>query len=109
MGVWCGRREYKEIAMSSSSRAACVPAANVDTMMDRLGIDPGCRVVPRFGLTFCCALRTCSSCTARDACAQWLARAPERLPGPPAFCPNTDLLWEFVCDRAIAHRTHIAP
>ena len=39
MGVRCRRREYKEIAMSSSSHAARVPAANVDIMMDRLGID----------------------------------------------------------------------
>jgi len=104
----CEGREYKEIAMSSSSHAACAPAANVDTMMDRLGIDQGCRVAPRFGLTLCCALRTCSSCTARDACAQWLVSEPELLLGPPAFCPNTDLLWELVCDRAIGRRTHAA-
>ena len=87
--------------MSSSSHAARVPAANVDIMMDRLGIDQGCRVAPRFGLTFCCALRICSTCTAGDACAQWLASEPARLPGPPAFCPNVDLLWELVCDRAV--------
>jgi Family of unknown function (DUF6455) len=92
--------------MSSSSHAACVPAANVDSMMDRLGIDQGCRVAPRFGLTFCCALRTCGACTARDACTQWLAGGPALLPGPPPFCPNGDLLWELVCDPAVGRRTH---
>jgi hypothetical protein len=48
-------------------------AANIDNMMERLGIDPGCRVVPRFGLLFSCALRNCGSCTRRKACTEWLA------------------------------------
>ncbi len=92
--------------MSSSSRSGYATAANVDTMMERLGIDSGCRVAPRFGLAFCCALRTCRACTARAACAEWLAKGPEARFGPPKFCPNNDLLWELLCDPAIGRCTH---
>jgi len=94
--------------MSPSSHATSAPAGNVDRMMDRLGIDSGCRVAPRFGLTFACALRTCGSCPTPEACAQWLAREPGRLAGPPDFCPLADLLWELVCDRAIGRPPHVA-
>jgi Family of unknown function (DUF6455) len=92
--------------MSSSSRFRYTSAANLDTMMERLGIDLGCRATPRLGLTFSCALRTCSSCTAREACAEWQAKGPEAPFGPPEFCPNTDLLWELLCDPAFGRRPH---
>jgi Family of unknown function (DUF6455) len=98
----------KEIAMSASRRAGFPTAANVDDMMERLGIDQGCRVDPHFGLTLCCVLRTCRACTARETCVAWLARHPEPLFGPPDFCPNVDLLWELVCDRAVGRRTPAA-
>jgi hypothetical protein len=41
------------MAMKSSSRLGCKTSANIDNMMERLGIDAGYRVVPRFGLFFC--------------------------------------------------------
>lgn len=38
--------------MKSSSRPKFTTAANIDNMMERLGIDGGCCVVPRFSLLF---------------------------------------------------------
>lgn len=92
--------------MGSSSLLGCRTAPNIDNMMERLGIDLGFRVVPRFGLLFSCALRNCGSCTARKACADWLAQGHDALSGPPKFCPNADLLSELLYDSAIGHRTH---
>jgi hypothetical protein len=79
-------------------------AANFGNMMERLGIDQGYRVVPRFGLLFSCALRNCSSCTRRKACAEWLTADHDLGFGPPQFCPNFDLLWELLCDSGIGSR-----
>jgi hypothetical protein len=92
--------------MSSSSRLRSTTAANIDSMMERLGIDVGCCVVPRFSLLFSCALRNCGSCTAREACTEWLAKDLDDLLKPPKFCPNFDLLSELLYDPAIGHRTH---
>jgi hypothetical protein len=87
--------------MKSSSRPGY--AINIDMMMERLGIDVGSRAVPRFGLLLSCALRNCSSCTARDACSRWLAHEHDPLTGPPKFCPNFDLLSELFYDPAVGH------
>ncbi len=95
--------------MSSSNRSGRTTAAKFDKMMERLGIDPGYILAPRLGLAFSCALRTCRSCTACEECAEWLARDPEAVFSPPKFCPNADLLWEFLCDRAIGRRAHLVP
>jgi Family of unknown function (DUF6455) len=86
-----------------SSRPGCAPGANIENMMERLGIDAGSRVAPRFGLLFSCALRNCRSCVARTACAEWLAQDSARF-GPPQFCPNADLFWELLHDTSIARR-----
>ena len=94
--------------MGNSSRAGRATAASIDNMMERLGIDPGFRVAPRFGLLFCCALRNCGSCAARDACGEWLGKDHDAGLGPPKFCPNSDLLSELLYDPAIGHRTHCA-
>ena len=83
---------------------AGAPMTNIDTMMERLGVDVGCRVTPRFDLLFACALRNCSSCTARKACTGWLAKEHDPLLGPPKFCPNFDLLSELFYDPAVGHR-----
>jgi Family of unknown function (DUF6455) len=90
--------------MNTLSQPGCTTAANIDKMMERLGIDPGFRVVPRFGLLFACALRTCGSCAARKACADWTAQDHDPLVAPPRFCPNADLLSELLCDSSIGHR-----
>ena len=91
--------------MISSGRPGCTTAPNIDNMMERLGIDLGFRVVPRFGLLFSCALRNCGSCVARKACADWLAQDHDALFGAPKFCPNADLLSELLCDSSIGDRS----
>jgi hypothetical protein len=87
--------------MSPIRRPTC--ATNIDTMMERLGIDVGSRVTPRFDLLFSCALRNCGSCTAHKACSQWLATEHNSLAGPPKFCPNFDLLTELFFDPGVGH------
>jgi hypothetical protein len=77
---------------------------NIDSMMERLGIDVGCRVTPRFGLLFSCALRNCNRCTAHEACTTWLSDEHVALAGPPKFCPNFDLLSELFYDPGVGHR-----
>ena len=84
-------------------------AANIGKMMERLGIDQGYRVVPRFGLLFCCALRNCGSCPQRKACTEWLAADHDRSFRPPQFCPNFDLLWELLCDSGIGGKPLCRP
>ena len=89
--------------MGASSNAGYGTAANIDRVMERLGIDVGYSVVPRFGLLTSCAQRNCDSCTRREACARWLAKA-DASSGPPKFCPNFDLLSELYYDPAVGHR-----
>jgi hypothetical protein len=90
--------------MNSSHPPESMTAPNVDQMMERLGIDPGFREVPRFGLLFCCALRNCGCCAERQACANWLAQDRDAPLGAPKFCPNADLLSELLYDSSIGHR-----
>jgi hypothetical protein len=96
--------EDEEVAMCALRLLGSTTAPNVEKMMERLGIDPGFRVVPRFGLLFACALRNCSACIARQACADWLAQAHDIPLSPPGFCPNADLLSELLCDSSIGRR-----
>jgi hypothetical protein len=91
--------------MDSGCLLGSSTAANIDNMMARLGIDPGFRVVPRFGLLFACALRNCGSCTARQACADWLAQDQDALFAAPQFCANADLLSELLCDSSFGRRS----
>jgi hypothetical protein len=95
--------------MGTSSDARHMTAANIDRMMERLGIDMGCSVAPRFGLLISCTQRNCVSCTARKTCTQWLAKDPDASSGPPKFCPNFDLLCELFYDPAMGHHTHSVP
>jgi hypothetical protein len=93
------------MAMSYSNPTRHAKAPNIDNMMERLKIDAGFRVVPRFGLLFVSALRNCRCCGAREACADWLAQDHETRFGAPQFCPNADLLSELLCDCSSGHRT----
>lgn len=91
--------------MNSSRRLRSATTANIDNMVERLGIDLGCCVVPRFNLIFSCALRNCGSCTARKACTEWLEKdQDDRL--PPKFCLNFDLLLALLYEPAAGHRAH---
>jgi hypothetical protein len=91
--------------MSSLHHVGHAGIANIDRMMEWLGIDVGCRVTTRFDLLFCCALRNCGHRQAHEACARWLKDEHLPLAGPPKFCPNFDILSELFYDPAIGHRT----
>jgi hypothetical protein len=91
--------------MSSSNHARFATTINIDKMMERLGIDVGCQVAPRFGLLFSCAQRNCTTCRARETCTQWLATEIDGAIAPPKFCPSFDLLCELFYDSGVGHRT----
>jgi hypothetical protein len=92
--------------MSSSRHPKYASAANIDKMMERLGIDVGCQVAPRFGLLFSCALRNCATCKAHERCTEWLSKNADAHGGPPRFCPSFDLLCELFYDTNVGHVTH---
>jgi hypothetical protein len=35
-------------------------------------------------------IEACQRCEAEPVCNDWLARAPDRIAAPAAFCPNAD-------------------
>ena len=75
-------------------------AVNIGRMMERLGIDPAYGVLPRYGVIFSSAWRTCRRCAASAECTKWLAETRASAVGPPRFCPNADLLWELLLGEA---------
>jgi hypothetical protein len=66
--------------------------------------DQGYRVTPLFGPAFSRAIRNCTCCAVRDACGDWLAKHTDTVMTPPNFCPNSDLLWDLLCDPAVGNR-----
>jgi hypothetical protein len=68
---------------------------NLYEMMERLGIEPGGGVVPRFSLTYATALHCCEACQFIQACREWLDSLPASVPFVPHFCPNTNILFEL--------------
>jgi hypothetical protein len=68
-------------------------------MMVRLGIEPGASVVATLGLRYAAAFHLCEACTCKDACREWLARAPTEVNFAPRFCPGADVLFELLFDQ----------
>lgn len=68
---------------------------NVYKMMKHLGIELGGGVIPRFGLMYASAVRTCQKCESVHACTKWLGAAPS-ISVAPEFCPNADIFFELV-------------
>ena len=95
--------------MGSSNHERYATTTNIDRMMERLGIDVGCQVAPRFGLLFSCAERNCATCRARERCTAWLAQDAGAQVAPPRFCPSFDLLWELFYDSGVGYHTHSEP
>jgi hypothetical protein len=83
--------------MDPVARTASV-AINLYELTDRLGIDGGWAVSPRFALVHCCALRNCRQCHDAAACIAWLEAPPVRPMVPPSGCPNADLFVELLYD-----------
>jgi Family of unknown function (DUF6455) len=63
-------------------------------MLERLGIELGAGVIPRYGLMYVSAVRNCRSCDAVSACAAWLDSATSTNVAPD-FCPSRDIFLEL--------------
>jgi hypothetical protein len=59
-------------------------------MLERLGIELGAGVVPRYGLMYMAAVRTCRRCGSSRACAAWVGSQSASCIAPD-FCPNADI------------------
>ena len=68
---------------------------HASNVMERLGIEPGCGVLPRLSLLHTTALRRCQSCPSMKVCREWLGHAPMTASFLPSFCPNSDILLEL--------------
>ena len=68
-------------------------------MMARLGIEPSGSVLPPLGLRYAAAFHLCEACTCKQACDEWLTRAPAEVSFPPRFCPSADILFELQFDQ----------
>jgi hypothetical protein len=66
-------------------------------MMERLGIDPGGRVVPRLSLSYLTAFHRCRSCPSKQNCRAWLDNTDAPVTFAP-FCPNADIFFELQVD-----------
>lgn len=80
---------------------------NVYEMMECLGLEKGGGALPRLGLVYASAARTCHQCEWSDACHEWLKVASTTLHAPPKFCPNADLFCQLVFDQPSAWCAHI--
>jgi hypothetical protein len=71
--------------------------ANIYRMMERLGVEVGGGIIPRYSLTYAAALHRCETCQCVAQCSKWLA-ADTASTLPPAFCPGADILFELAFD-----------
>jgi len=60
-------------------------------MLDRLGLDASMLAHGRLASDLRSAVTNCQTCSADQACQEWLVRAPESIEKAPAFCPNAEL------------------
>ena len=49
---------------------------HIREMMERLGLEPGSGVVPRWSMSYTTAFPRCEGCTNKQACRDWLERMP---------------------------------
>jgi hypothetical protein len=77
-----------------SSEKSDLRELEVYKMLERLGIELGAGVIPRYGLMYAAAVRTCRTCGSVHACAAWLGSASASCVAPD-FCPNADILLEL--------------
>jgi hypothetical protein len=86
------------MVMASLASAKKQPAY-VGKMMERLGIEQGGGIVPRWSLNYATALHRCESCPSKRACRKWLDATPAPTAFAPSFCPNADILFELQFDQ----------
>jgi hypothetical protein len=77
-----------------SSEKCDLRELEVYKMLERLGIELGAGVIPRYGLMYVSAIRNCRSCDAVPACAAWLGVAASTSVAPD-FCPSRDIFLEL--------------
>jgi hypothetical protein len=58
-----------------SSESSDLRELEVYKMLERLGIELGAGVIPRYGLMYVSAVRNCRNCGSASACAEWLGAA----------------------------------
>src|SRR5471032_2871889 len=64
-------------------------------MMERLGLEPGGGVVPRWSLAYTTAFHRCEGCTNAQSCRDWLVNNAGQVSFAPRFCPNADIFFEL--------------
>jgi Family of unknown function (DUF6455) len=88
-----------------SSEARDLRDVNVYKMMEHLGIELGGGVIPRFGLMYASAVRSCEKCRSVHACTEWLETASSTSFAP-KFCPNAGIFFELVFEgQTVPHTT----
>jgi hypothetical protein len=65
---------------------------NMAAMTERLGVATVQAVWPTGVSHLAQAIIACQRCDSGDVCGDWLARAPNQIGLPPAFCPNAPAL-----------------
>ena len=73
-------------------------------MLERLGIELGAGVIPRYGLMYVTAVRNCRSCDAVPGCTAWLGAASSTHVAPD-FCPSRDIVLELAYTQTIRRST----
>jgi hypothetical protein len=88
----------------NSSEKSDLQELQVYKMMERLGLELGAGVIPRYGLMYVSAVRNCRSCGAAPACTGWLGAASSARVAP-GFCPNRDIFLELACTQTARRST----
>ena len=87
-----------------SSEKRDLPELQVYKMLERLGIELGAGVIPRYGLMDISAVENCRSCGAASACTEWLGAASSSAVAPD-FCPNHDILLKVAYTQTVRRST----
>jgi hypothetical protein len=69
--------------------------AQMDLMMERLGVDPKVATRKSGGAAIAQARNVCRSCNLDRECREWLKK-PEEFSSPPGFCRNAKFFRECV-------------
>ena len=81
---------------TEAPRPHIYPAQNLAEMSRRLRLDkteaPRAAAWPTGVSLLAQMVDACQRCDAEEVCGDWLARAPDVIASPPAFCPNADAL-----------------
>jgi len=73
--------------------------ANLFEMMETLGMEAAGAPVPRFGHMLASGWQACTACRSAKECRAWLAAAAYRTSSAaPEFCPDRELLAEFLLE-----------